>query len=113
MIDYRDTKNRREVFLDFYEYHLKNKAHAGAVYYVFPYIFDLLQMNIEGDEYPMLESMLKDGSIDKFKNIQVQFHLGIENDINRHYEICQALEDRGFKSKFSYPFVWESWTKLS
>jgi hypothetical protein len=47
MIDYRDTKNRREVFLNFYEYHLKNKAHAGAVYYVFPYIFDLLQMNTE------------------------------------------------------------------
>lgn len=73
---------------------------------------DLLQMNIEGDEYSMLESMLKDGSIDRFKNIQVQFHLGIENDIDRHYEICQALEDRGFKSKFSYPFVWEGWTKL-
>lgn len=73
---------------------------------------DLLQMNIEGDEYPMLESMLKDGSIDRFKNIQVQFHLGIENDVDRHYEICQALEDRGFKSKFSYPFVWEGWTNL-
>lgn len=72
---------------------------------------DLLQMNIEGDEYQILESMLKDGSIDKFKNIQVQFHLGIKNDINRHYKICQALEDRGFKSKFSYPFVWEAWTK--
>lgn len=72
---------------------------------------DLLQMNIEGDEYSMLESMLKDGSIDRFKNIQVQFHLGIENDVDRHYDICQALEDRGFKSKFSYPFVWEGWTK--
>jgi FkbM family methyltransferase len=72
---------------------------------------DLLQMNIEGDEYSMLESMLKDGSIDRFKNIQVQFHLGIEGDVDRHYEICEALEDRGFKSKFSYPFVWEGWTK--
>lgn len=73
---------------------------------------DLLQMNIEGDEYPMLESMLKDGTIDRFKNIQVQFHLGIENDVDRHYEICQALEDRGFKQKFSYPFVWEGWTRV-
>ncbi len=72
---------------------------------------DLLQMNIEGDEYSMLESMLKEGSIDRFKNIQVQFHLGIENDIDRHSEICQALKDRSFKSKFSYPFVWEGWTK--
>ena len=73
---------------------------------------DLLQMNIEGDEYLMLESMLKDGTIDRFKNIQVQFHLGIEGDVDRHYDICIALEDRGFKSKFSYPFVWEGWTKL-
>jgi FkbM family methyltransferase len=72
---------------------------------------DLLQMNIEGDEYSVLESMLEDGSIDRFKNIQVQFHLGIENDIDRHYNICKALEDRGFKQKFSYPFVWEGWTR--
>ena len=47
MKDYRLNKNRREVFLDFYEYHLKYRAHPGAVYYTFPYIFEKLNMNTE------------------------------------------------------------------
>ena len=47
MKDYRLKENRREVFLDFYEYHLKYRAHPGAVYYAFPYIFDKLDMTME------------------------------------------------------------------
>lgn len=47
MIDYRNEEHRRETFLKFYEYHLKNRAHAGAVYYAFPHIFDVNQMDIE------------------------------------------------------------------
>ena len=35
---------------------------------------DLLQINIEGEEYPLLEHMLGSGVINRFKNIQVQFH---------------------------------------
>jgi len=72
---------------------------------------DLIQINIEGDEYPLLESMLKTGSINKFKNIQIQFHLGIDNDIKRRDGIRDGLKNNGFKIKFDYPFVWESWTK--
>jgi len=72
---------------------------------------DLIQINIEGDEYPLLEHMLEDGSITKFKNIQVQFHLGIEGDVGRRDSIRQGLIDNGFKNKFDYAFVWESWVK--
>lgn len=72
---------------------------------------DLLQVNIEGDEYPLLENMLESGSINKFKNIQVQFHLGIENDVERRNKIRNGLEQNGFKINFDYPFVWESWGK--
>jgi hypothetical protein len=46
-MDFREPKYRREVFLRFYEFHLKNKSHAGAVYYVFPFIFEKMQMNQE------------------------------------------------------------------
>ena len=46
-MDFREPKYRREVFLRFYEFHLKNKAHAGAVYYVFPFVFEKLQMSME------------------------------------------------------------------
>lgn len=72
---------------------------------------DLIQINIEGDEYPLLEHMLSNGSINKFNNIQVQFHLGIENDIERRNKIRDGLIKNGFKNKFDYPFVWESWGK--
>lgn len=72
---------------------------------------DLIQINIEGDEYPLLEHMLETGSINKFKNIQVQFHLGIENDVERREKIRDGLTKNGFKNNFDYPFVWESWGK--
>lgn len=73
---------------------------------------DLIQINIEGDEYPLLEYMVENGSINKFKNIQIQFHLGIENDVVRRDKIRENLVNNGFKIKFDYPFVWESWTKI-
>jgi FkbM family methyltransferase len=73
---------------------------------------DLLQMNIEGDEYPILENMLETGIIDRIKTLQVQFHLGIENDRERKEAIHERLKAKGFKLKYSYPFVWEAWTKL-
>jgi FkbM family methyltransferase len=75
-------------------------------------VVDLVQINIEGDEYPLLEDMLKTGLINKFKNIQIQYHLGIEGDIERRDKIRKGLEENGFKEKFNYQFVWESWYKL-
>lgn len=38
--DFRRPEYRREVFLRFYEYHLKYRAHPGAVYYLLPYLFN-------------------------------------------------------------------------
>lgn len=73
---------------------------------------DLVQINIEGDEYLLLENMLETGSINKFKNIQIQFHLGVENDIERRLNIQEGLSKNNFKIKFEYPFVWESWSKI-
>lgn len=72
---------------------------------------DLIQINIEGDEYLLLENMLSTGFVNKFKNIQVQFHLGIQNDIERRNKIREGLALNGFKNNFDYPFVWESWGK--
>ena len=72
---------------------------------------DLLQINIEGDEYELMEYMIENNIVDKFKNIQIQFHLGITNDIERRDLIQKNLISKGFKNKFDYPFVWESWEK--
>jgi hypothetical protein len=37
-MDFRKIEYRREVFLRFYEFHLKYKAHPGGVYYLLPYL---------------------------------------------------------------------------
>ena len=72
---------------------------------------DLIQINIEGDEYPLLEYMITNNLLKHFNNIQVQFHLGIEGAEERRDLIRKSFIDNGFKVKFDYPFVWESWTK--
>jgi hypothetical protein len=36
--DYRLPEHRRDVFLDFYEFHLRYGSHPGCVYYLMPYL---------------------------------------------------------------------------
>jgi FkbM family methyltransferase len=72
---------------------------------------DLLQINIEGDEYSLLEDMIKTGFVNKFNTIQVQFHLDIPNDVERRLNIQNGLIENGFVQKYNYDFVWEAWTK--
>ncbi len=45
--DYRDPKYRKEVFMKFYEFHLKYASHPGCVYYLMPYIVDSLNLDTE------------------------------------------------------------------
>lgn len=47
MVDYRLPEHRREVFHKFYEFHLKYKAHPGAVYYVIPHMRESLSWSDE------------------------------------------------------------------
>jgi FkbM family methyltransferase len=72
---------------------------------------DLIQINIEGDEYSLMEYMVESGIINKFKNIQIQYHLGIEGDRDRRDKIQKKMLNNDFKKNYDYPFVWESWTK--
>lgn len=46
-MDFREPRYRREVFLRFYEFHLKYRAHPGAVYYAFPWLFERHGMDME------------------------------------------------------------------
>lgn len=73
---------------------------------------DLIQINIEGDEYPLLEHLVTNDTIHKLKNIQIQYHLGIDGDVSRRKNIQKKLTELGFNKKFDYPFVWESWYKI-
>jgi hypothetical protein len=46
-MDFREPRYRREVFLRFYEYHLKYKSHPGAVYFAFPWLANKFKMDME------------------------------------------------------------------
>lgn len=72
---------------------------------------DLLQINIEGAEYQLLDYMLEHNLLRKFKHIQIQFHTVIDNYEDRRNSIRQGFIDNGFELKFDYPFVWEGWSR--
>ena len=46
-MDFRRPEYRREVFLRFYEFHLKYNAHPGGVYLAFPYLANAFNMTMD------------------------------------------------------------------
>jgi FkbM family methyltransferase len=69
---------------------------------------DLMKINIEGDEYPLLEKALESGILNNVSNIQVQYHLTVENCVERRNKITKELE-KTHKLEWKYDWVWESW----
>lgn len=69
---------------------------------------DLIKINIEGGEYPLLEKIISSGLINKISNIQVQFHDFIPNAEKRMTEI-QAELKKTHALTYQYKFVWENW----
>jgi FkbM family methyltransferase len=70
---------------------------------------DLIKINIEGGEYNLLESVIREGMVSIFKNIQVQFHdFVIENAKERMSNIHEELSKTHILT-YHYEFVWENW----
>ena len=74
---------------------------------------DLLQINIEGAEYEVLENWLESETINKIKILQIQFHnfKEIDNNISRRKNIQKKLQEHGYKLKYNFQWVWECWQK--
>src|SRR3990167_6621954 len=72
---------------------------------------DLMKINIEGGEYDLLNSMIKQGTIGKIKNILVQFHNNGEYFESQREAICNELKLTHWQT-FNYPFIWENWQLL-
>lgn len=69
---------------------------------------DLMEINIEGGEYALLEHLIECGYITKIKNVQVQFHDFVPDAAQRMAEIHKNLEKTHFLT-YQYPFVMENW----
>jgi FkbM family methyltransferase len=70
---------------------------------------DLLKMNIEGAEYEILEGIVSRGQLNRFVNIQCQFHM-IDNHEERYKNLIMELEKTHYLT-WRFPFVWENWTR--
>ena len=71
---------------------------------------DLIQINIEGGEYDLLEWMIETGYILNVQNIQIQFHDKKEiNAEKRMKDIQLALKRTHICEQAYRPYVWEKW----
>ena len=71
-------------------------------------LFDLIKINIEGEEFPLLRYMIDSGVVALFRNIQVQFH--------RFYPDADALVGglaadlkKTHEHQWGVPYRWENW----
>jgi FkbM family methyltransferase len=69
---------------------------------------DLMKINIEGEEYPLIEAILLNHLHLKIRNIQVQFHPWIEEAPEKRDRIRQELA-KTHRLTYDFPFVWENW----
>lgn len=72
-------------------------------------VIDLVQINIEGEEYPLLEKWITSDVLNKIKYIQVQYHDFVDNYRERKNNIEQGLINRGFVNQWDYDIVFSSW----
>jgi FkbM family methyltransferase len=73
---------------------------------------DLLKMNIEGGEYPLLRRMIQTDLVSRCTDIQVQFHDFVP-DARRQYAEIRAGLVRSHALTYEYPFVWENWRRIT
>jgi FkbM family methyltransferase len=71
---------------------------------------DLMKINVEGDEFPILNSLIESDLITIIKNVQVQFHSFIPNSSIMRDEIHDNLR-KSHDITYNYEFVWENWKR--
>jgi FkbM family methyltransferase len=69
---------------------------------------DLIKINIEGEEYNLLDDMCVSGDVLKCDNIQVQFHDFIPNHESKYSDIKVMLSET-HELTYYYPYLWENW----
>jgi FkbM family methyltransferase len=71
----------------------------------------LLQVNIEGGEYDLMDLIIEDGLAPIFKTIQVQYHtdpMPVVDGIYRHCRM-QNLLNHTHRVVWDFNYVWERW----
>jgi len=69
----------------------------------------LMQINIEGGEYPLLERLIESGYVQKIEHIQIQFHDQYHENAEELMLKIQNELSKTHKLSFQYKFIWENW----
>ena len=71
---------------------------------------DLMKLNVEGEEYNILDRIIESDLIDIFTDIQIQFHRYSDDHASRK----KAIEDeikKTFTATYEYEYVWVNYKK--
>lgn len=71
---------------------------------------DLMDINIEGSEYDLIEDLITSGEIAKVENVQVQFHWFVENAEERMRKLQNQLRASHFLT-YQHSYIWENWKR--
>ena len=71
---------------------------------------DLMKINIEGAEFPLLEKMIESDLLGKVGTFMVQFHEWHPGAYGRRRRIREALS-KTHRLEWDYHFVWEKWVR--
>lgn len=71
---------------------------------------DLMKINIEGGEYPLLTHILSEGLTEIVKDFQIQFHNFVPDAISKRELIQHGLKETHYCT-WNYDFVWENWAQ--
>lgn len=96
----KQTSDKREIICHTLE-HYMSKHNINKV--------DLMQVNIEGEEYPLFEKWITTDILKNFQYIQIQFHRVGDNYEERRQNIHRGMENLGFELRWDYDYVFESW----
>lgn len=85
--------------IDFFDYIMEYKIEH----------IDLMKVNIEGEEYNLMEYILENNYVNNIRNIQIQFHANVENYLERMITIQNKLRNTHVQT-YCFPTIWENWS---
>ncbi|NQX89915.1 MAG: FkbM family methyltransferase [Halioglobus sp.] len=72
---------------------------------------DLMKINIEGAEFPLLQKMIEAGLLGNVKCFLIQFHEWHPGAYRKHKKIRQELS-KTHQLEWDYHFIWEKWVRV-
>lgn len=69
----------------------------------------LAKINIEGEEYRLMEYLISTPELNIFDNYLIQFHTFIDNHVKRRDGIVKGLSEY-YNREFNYEFIFEGWS---